>query len=57
MTTTLKEFLTACEPLSTLRLIVTNGGAVLEARGKLEKLFYAELPGKGKYAKDRKSVV
>lgn len=50
MTITLKEFLTACEPLSTLRLIVTNGGAVLEARGKLEKLFYAELPGKGKYA-------
>lgn len=48
--TTLKEFLTACEPLSTLRLIVTNGGAVLEAKGKLEKLFYAELPGKGKYA-------
>lgn len=50
MTITLKEFLTECESLSTLRLIVTNGGAVLEARGKLEKLFYAELPGKGKYA-------
>lgn len=45
----LKEFLEACETLGTLRLIVTSSAAVLEARGKLEKLFYAELP-KGKYA-------
>ncbi len=29
--------------------IVTSSSAVLEARGKIEKLFYAELP-KGKYA-------
>ncbi|MEH2240610.1 ChuX/HutX family heme-like substrate-binding protein [Nostoc sp.] len=49
MSTTLKEFLAACETLGTLRLIVTSSAAVLEARGKLEKLFYAELP-KGKYA-------
>ncbi len=49
MSTTLKEFLEACHTLSTLRLIVTSSAAVLEARGKLEKLFYAELP-KGKYA-------
>ncbi|MFM5887611.1 MAG: ChuX/HutX family heme-like substrate-binding protein [Dolichospermum sp.] len=49
MTTTLKEFLEACESLGTLRLIVTSSAAVLEARGKIEKLFYAELP-KGKYA-------
>ena len=45
----LKEFLEACESLGTLRLIVTSSSAVLEARGKIEKLFYAELP-KGKYA-------
>ncbi len=44
-----KEFLEACESLGTLRLIVTSSSAVLEARGKIEKLFYAELP-KGKYA-------
>ncbi|ACC81394.1 ChuX/HutX family heme-like substrate-binding protein [Nostoc punctiforme] len=49
MTTTLKEFLEGCETLGTLRLIVTSSAAVLEARGKIEKLFYAELP-KGKYA-------
>lgn len=49
MTATLKEFLEACHTLSTLRLIVTSSAAVLEARGKIEKLFYAELP-KGKYA-------
>ena len=49
MTSTLKEFLEACHTLSTLRLIVTSSAAVLEARGKIEKLFYAELP-KGKYA-------
>ncbi|MDJ0696509.1 MAG: ChuX/HutX family heme-like substrate-binding protein [Mastigocoleus sp. MO_167.B18] len=47
--TTLKDFLEACEKLGTLRLIVTSSAAVLEARGKLEKIFYAELP-KGKYA-------
>jgi putative heme iron utilization protein len=49
MKNTLKEFLEACETLGTLRLIVTSSAAVLEARGKIEKLFYAELP-KGKYA-------
>jgi len=49
MSNTLKEFLEACHTLSTLRLIVTSSAAVLEARGKIEKLFYAELP-KGKYA-------
>lgn len=49
MSATLKEFLEACNTLSTLRLIVTSSAAVLEARGKIEKLFYAELP-KGKYA-------
>lgn len=49
MSATLKEFLEACDTLSTLRIIVTSSAAVLEARGKLQKLFYAELP-KGKYA-------
>lgn len=49
MNTTLKEFLEACENLGTLRLIVTSDAAVLEVRGKIEKLFYAELR-KGKYA-------
>jgi putative heme iron utilization protein len=49
MSTTLKEFLEVCQTLGTLRLIVTSSAAVLEARGKIEKLFYAELP-KGKYA-------
>lgn len=49
MSATLKEFLEACYTLSTLRLIVTSSAAVLEARGKIQKLFYAELP-KGKYA-------
>jgi putative heme iron utilization protein len=49
MTATLPEFLEACETLGTLRLIVTNDVAVLEARGTIQKLFYAELP-KGKYA-------
>lgn len=49
MTATLKDFLEECDTLGLVRLIVTNGGAVLEAKGKLEKLFYAELP-KGKYA-------
>ena len=44
-----KEFLEACNSLGTLRLIVTSSAAVLEVRGKLEKLFYAELP-KGEYA-------
>lgn len=46
---TLKEFLEDCESLGLLRLIVTSSAAVLEARGNIEKLFYAELP-KGKYA-------
>jgi putative heme iron utilization protein len=49
MTATLKEFLEACESLSTLRVIVTSSAGVLEVRTKLQKLFYAELP-KGKYA-------
>jgi putative heme iron utilization protein len=49
MTATLKEFLPTCETLGTLRLIVTSSAAVLEARGSIQKLFYAELP-KGKYA-------
>ena len=49
MTATLKEFLEACQTLSTLRLIVTSSAAVLEVRGKIHALFYAELP-KGKYA-------
>jgi putative heme iron utilization protein len=49
MTKTLKEFLEACDTLGTLRLIVTSSAAVLEARSKVQKLFYAELP-KGKYA-------
>ncbi|MFN6569058.1 ChuX/HutX family heme-like substrate-binding protein [Dendronalium sp. ChiSLP03b] len=49
MSTNLKDFLEACEDLGTLRLIVTSSAAVLEARGKVEKLFYAVLP-KGKYA-------
>lgn len=50
MPATLKDFLEACSPLGLLRLIVTSSAAVLEARGTIEKLFYAELPGKGKYA-------
>lgn len=45
----LKEFLETCETLGTLRLIVTSSAAVLEVRGKIQNLFYAELP-KGKYA-------
>lgn len=49
MTATLKEFLEACESLGTLRFIVTTDLAVLETRGTVQKLFYAELP-KGQYA-------
>jgi putative heme iron utilization protein len=49
MTATLKEFLEACNTLLTLRLIVTSSAAVLEVRGTIQKLFYAELP-KGRYA-------
>ncbi|MBD2461574.1 heme utilization protein HuvX [Oscillatoria sp. FACHB-1407] len=49
MTATLKEFLEACNTLGTLRMIVTSSAAVLEVKGVIEKLFYAELP-KGKYA-------
>lgn len=49
MTATLKDFLEACETLGLLRMIVTSSAAVLEVRGTVEKLFYAELP-KGKYA-------
>lgn len=47
---TLKEFLEDCQSLGLLRMIVTSSAAVLEVRGTIEKLFYAELPGKGKYA-------
>jgi putative heme iron utilization protein len=49
MTATLKEFLEACETLGLLRLIVTSSAAVLEVRGTIQNLFYAELP-KGRYA-------
>ncbi|WNZ22222.1 heme utilization protein HuvX [Leptolyngbya sp. NK1-12] len=49
MAATLKEFLEACESLGLLRMIVTSSAAVLEVRGTISKLFYAELP-KGKYA-------
>ncbi len=49
MTATLKEFLEACESLGTLRFIVTSDMAVLETRGTIEKLFYADL-SKGQYA-------
>ena len=49
MSATLKDFLEECNHLGLLRLIVTSSAAVLEARGTIEKLFYAELP-KGKYA-------
>ncbi|NJR62798.1 MAG: hemin-degrading factor [Cyanobacteria bacterium CRU_2_1] len=49
MTATLKEFLESCQTLGLLRMIVTSQAAVLEVRGMIEKLFYAELP-KGKYA-------
>ena len=49
MSSTLKEFLESCHTLGLLRLIVTSSAAVLEARGTVEKLFYAELP-KGRYA-------
>ncbi|MBD2002707.1 MULTISPECIES: ChuX/HutX family heme-like substrate-binding protein [Cyanophyceae] len=49
MTATLKEFLEACNTLLTLRLIVTSSAAVLEVRGTIQNLFYAELP-KGRYA-------
>ncbi|MBF2045914.1 MAG: heme utilization protein HuvX [Elainella sp. C42_A2020_010] len=49
MAATLKEFLEACESLGLLRMIVTSSAAVLEVRGTISNLFYAELP-KGKYA-------
>lgn len=49
MAATLNEFLEACESLGLLRMIVTSSAAVLEVRGTLSNLFYAELP-KGKYA-------
>jgi putative heme iron utilization protein len=56
MTTTLKEFLEACETLGTLRLIVTSSAAVLEVKTTIEKIFYAELP-KGKYANMHKETL
>jgi putative heme iron utilization protein len=49
MNATLKDFLEECYALGLVRLIVTNDGAVLEAKGTIEKLFYAELE-KGRYA-------
>ncbi len=49
MSATLKDFLESCSSLGNLRLIVTSSAAVLEVRGTIDKLFYAELP-KGKYA-------
>ena len=55
MTATLKEFLETCHTLGTLRLIVTSSAAVLETKGTIEKLFYAELP-KGKYANMHKDL-
>lgn len=55
MTANLKEFLEACTTLGTLRLIVTSSAAVLETKGTIEKLFYAELP-KGKYANMHKDL-
>lgn len=55
MKATLKDFLEACQGLGTLRLIVTSSAAVLETRGTLENLFYAELP-KGKYANMHKET-
>ncbi len=49
MNPTLKDFLEECNSLQLVRLIVNTGTAVLEVRGNIEKLFYAELP-KGRYA-------
>ncbi|MBD2626652.1 ChuX/HutX family heme-like substrate-binding protein [Trichormus variabilis] len=49
MNTTLREFIEDCQNLGNVRLIVTSSATVLEARCKIEKLFYAELL-KGKYA-------
>ncbi|WP_298612385.1 ChuX/HutX family heme-like substrate-binding protein [uncultured Thermosynechococcus sp.] len=44
-----QQFLSDCEQLGLLRLVVTNEVAVLEVRSPLSKVFYAELP-KGRYA-------
>jgi putative heme iron utilization protein len=55
MKATLKDFIEACQGLGMLRLIVTSSAAVLETRGTLENLFYAELP-KGKYANMHKET-
>ncbi|WP_071188049.1 ChuX/HutX family heme-like substrate-binding protein [Trichormus sp. NMC-1] len=49
MNTTLREFIEDCQNLGNVRLIVTSSATVLEARCKIEKIFYAELL-KGKYA-------
>jgi putative heme iron utilization protein len=40
MNKTLKDFLAACESLGLLRIIVTNGTAVLEVRGHVQNVFY-----------------
>ena len=56
MSATLKEFLSDCETLGMLRLIVTSSAAVLEVKDTIEKVFYAELP-KGKYANMHKDTV
>jgi putative heme iron utilization protein len=49
MSVIFKDFLEECESLQLLRIIVNTGAAVLEVKGHIQKLFYAELP-KGRYA-------
>lgn len=49
MSVILKDFLEQCESLQLLRIIVNTGVAVLEVKGHIQKLFYADLP-KGRYA-------
>jgi len=49
MAVILKDFLEECESLQLLRIIVNTGAAVLEVRGHIQNLFYADLP-KGRYA-------
>lgn len=49
MTVILKDFLEECDSLQLLRIIVNTGVAVLEVKGHLQNLFYADLP-KGRYA-------
>jgi hypothetical protein len=49
MAVILKDFLEECESLQLLRIIVNTGAAVLEVKGHIQNLFYADLP-KGRYA-------